>query len=419
MKVPIDHIKVPTERTRSVIDIDSDEMRELAESIRAVGLINPITVDRYWNLIAGERRLIACRMAGLEEVEIRVSEADSLQVELEENTKRLALPWPDRARAEVRLYDQMKERLPKWTQAQQANLTGKATSTVWTFLRLGRALATRPHLEALPNPTEAERLLDQEEEREKEGPGLPAHIVHAPEWAQDRYVVGDAFVGLQELMNSQPQQRGVACHLAFVDPPRRRAYEEARISPEYWVAESFDILYKMAAERVYECMMPNSFGLFWFEMEEGPTILRILRNSGWEVSPTPGIWVYSQISATPKPDTLLGTCFEPFYIARKGRPRLGRPGRGNVFNYPDATKIARHEKPYLLCQEIVKTFLFPQSRVIIPFLGSGNMLRAATAAGHMAFGWDVVPLYKERFLKRVEEDRTKFEERQRRLGNGV
>lgn len=382
---------------RTVMDYDSDEMVELAESIKTIGLLHPITVNTEGFLTAGERRLEAHKLLGLEEIEVVVSEADTIQIELEENTKRLELPWPDKARGELRLWKYLEKKDPDWSIKKHSVLTGRTADKIRVFLRLGMALETKPHLEGARTPKEAERLLAEEEEREERGERAAApHEVHAPEWALDRYVIGDAFVGLTELAASQPQQRGVASHLAFVDPPD-------------W-EEDFIGKYTALASWVAACMMPNSFGLFWFSMERHAEILRILTNSGWSVSPTPGIWVKHQLTATPKPDSLLGTAFQPFFVARRGRPRLGRPGRGNVFTYPEQYPlIASGEKPYTLCQEICKTFLFPGSRVIIPFLGSGNMLRAATASNHMAFGWDINPQYKQRFLERVEKDRTRWD----------
>lgn len=398
MKMRVDEIRVPAQRMRSVIDVDSDEMLELVESIKAVGLLHPITVNSQGFLTAGERRLMAHRILDMELIEVRISDAEPIQVELEENTRRLELPWPDRARGEVRLWNYLKKKDPNWSVKQHVYLTKRSSDKIRTFLRLGEALKTKPHLEGAPSATEALRLLSDEEEREARGDRrLPPEEVHAPDWAKDRYVTGDAFVGLTQLAQSQPQQRGVASHLAFVDPPTRRDW-----------GDDFVGKYTAAASWVAACMHPNSFGLFWFEMEEHSVILSILRKAGWEVSPTPGIWVRHQLTATPKPDTLLGTAFNPFFIAYRGRPRLART-RGNVFIYAEQLpRIAENEKPYTLCREIVRTFLFPGSRVIIPFLGSGNMLRAATNEGHMAFGWELKPEYKGRFLKRVEEDRTKW-----------
>lgn len=63
---------------------DEDALQDLADSIREHGIIQPLTVRRlssgYYQIIAGERRWRACRMAGLVEVPVRIIEADDRRV---------------------------------------------------------------------------------------------------------------------------------------------------------------------------------------------------------------------------------------------------------------------------------------------------------------------------------------------------
>jgi ParB family chromosome partitioning protein len=68
---PINDIIVGDNRFRK----DLGEIAALAESITAIGLLHPITVDQHNNLLAGQRRLEACKFLGLTEIavcEVRV-----------------------------------------------------------------------------------------------------------------------------------------------------------------------------------------------------------------------------------------------------------------------------------------------------------------------------------------------------------
>ena len=65
--MPIDDIIVG-ERNRS----DMGDIEGLAASIDDIGLLNPITVDEGGRLLAGGRRLAACKLLGWEHVEVRV-----------------------------------------------------------------------------------------------------------------------------------------------------------------------------------------------------------------------------------------------------------------------------------------------------------------------------------------------------------
>lgn len=63
----ISKISIGKRHRRDLGDIDA-----LAASIRDIGLLNPITVDERGRLLAGARRLAACKLLGLQQVEVRI-----------------------------------------------------------------------------------------------------------------------------------------------------------------------------------------------------------------------------------------------------------------------------------------------------------------------------------------------------------
>lgn len=103
-RIPIDRIRPRTERPRRTLDADA--LDELAASIRAHGVLQPIRVrscggGRY-EIVAGERRWIAARQAGLRDVPalIAASDDDHAYIEsLVENIQREDLNAVDRAHA--------------------------------------------------------------------------------------------------------------------------------------------------------------------------------------------------------------------------------------------------------------------------------------------------------------------------------
>ena len=95
--VPIADITINRDirQRRELKDIDS-----LAESIRVNGLIHPPLVEKQGNtliLIAGERRLTACKSLGWDDIPVQfakdLTEEDSQALELEENVRRSNLTW--------------------------------------------------------------------------------------------------------------------------------------------------------------------------------------------------------------------------------------------------------------------------------------------------------------------------------------
>lgn len=80
MQINIDAIQIGSGRREAL----PDAVRELADSIKTVGLLNPITVDRDYILIAGLHRLEAVKLLGWKKIECNVSSLEGLQAELAE-----------------------------------------------------------------------------------------------------------------------------------------------------------------------------------------------------------------------------------------------------------------------------------------------------------------------------------------------
>lgn len=118
---------------------DEAALHELADSIRAYGILQPLTVRRqggYYQLIAGERRLRAARLAGLREVPClvaRVDEQDADMLALIENLQRRDLDFFEEAAAVERLIGRY-----GLSQEQAAARLGRSQSAVANKLRLLR-----------------------------------------------------------------------------------------------------------------------------------------------------------------------------------------------------------------------------------------------------------------------------------------
>ena len=150
---------------------DPEAIAQLAESIRQYGVLNPLTVRRSpsggYELVAGERRLRAARVAGLNEVPCLVIAADnedSSAIALVENLQRRDLDFFEEAYGFKRLIDQY-----GLTQEEAARKVGKTQSAVANKLRLLRLSQKNMELIRSANLTERHARcllrLDSEEER--------------------------------------------------------------------------------------------------------------------------------------------------------------------------------------------------------------------------------------------------------------
>lgn len=120
------------------VEFDEEGLQELSESIKIHGLIQPITVRHLggerFQLISGERRLRASKMAGIETVPayVRIAGDDAmLELALIENIQRQDLNAIEIANTYERLMDEM-----KITHETLAKRVGKKRSTVSNYLRL-------------------------------------------------------------------------------------------------------------------------------------------------------------------------------------------------------------------------------------------------------------------------------------------
>ncbi|MEO6816377.1 MAG: ParB/RepB/Spo0J family partition protein [Edaphobacter sp.] len=139
LEIPLDHIERNPFQTRT--RFDDAKLAELAASIAATGVVQPILVrplgvpNRY-QLIAGERRWLASRRVGKSTIPAivrQVSDEQTLEITIVENLQRADLNPMEQARAYQRLSHQF-----QLTQEQMATRTGKERASVANFLRLLR-----------------------------------------------------------------------------------------------------------------------------------------------------------------------------------------------------------------------------------------------------------------------------------------
>jgi len=136
VELDIESIEVNPFQPRT--NFNEESLRELASSIRELGVIQPITVrklafDKY-QLVSGERRFRASKLIGLETIPayIRIAnDQESLEMALVENIQRQDLDPIEIALSYQRLIDEI-----NLTQEQMSERVGKKRSTIANYLRL-------------------------------------------------------------------------------------------------------------------------------------------------------------------------------------------------------------------------------------------------------------------------------------------
>ncbi len=134
-KIPVNEIRPNPYQPRKIFDPSA--LKELSDSISQHGVFTPILVKKSikgYDLIAGERRLRASKLAGLEEIPAIIVDFDDqqmMEIALLENIQRENLNVIEEAKA----YDELIKRL-NYTQEQLAHRVGKSREHITNLLRL-------------------------------------------------------------------------------------------------------------------------------------------------------------------------------------------------------------------------------------------------------------------------------------------
>ncbi|MGN1221528.1 MAG: ParB/RepB/Spo0J family partition protein [Candidatus Cryptobacteroides sp.] len=145
LRIPTDMIEPNPFQPR--MSFDQESLEELADSVRTLGLIQPITVrrksaDRY-QIISGERRFRACQMCGMDMIPAYIRDTNDqgmLEMAIVENIQRENLDPIEVAMSYQRLIEEC-----DLTQEQMAVRVGKKRASVTNFLRLLKLPAKIQH----------------------------------------------------------------------------------------------------------------------------------------------------------------------------------------------------------------------------------------------------------------------------------
>ena len=424
----IDQITVE-ERARQ----DMGNLDELAYSIKQTGLIQPLAVrekNGAYVLLAGGRRLEAIRRSGAVEVGARIYNQDltpleAKTIELHENLYRKELKFDEDARLKREIHLLQQEIHGKaasggrpevtgeaggWKMNDTADLLGVSQATISQDIKLADALDAFPELfEDCRTKTDASKVikrmgnsiireeLARKAEADQQDAGSASLL--------NSFIIGDFF----EQVKKVPDR---SIDLIELDPPYAIKLKE--VKQDYAYGTSYNEISHLkyvefmqkCLEECYRTMAEHSWLVCWFAPEPWfDTIYNLLINTGFSVTRMCGIWIKPSGQSN-QPTIRLANAYEMFFYARKGSSSLGKPGRTNVFDYspvPPQQKSHPTERPIELMIELLQTFAYEGSRVMVPFLGSGNTILAAWHAKMNAFGFELTEDYRNSFVLKVNE----------------
>jgi len=423
------------------------DIHGLANSIKKEGLINPLACSlpptgydgpAKYRLLAGERRFRAAGEARAQEVPIRIydealTELQIKSIELSENIYRKDLEYAEEVKLckqindlQIAIHGEKVQRsadAPGWSQRDTAELLGRSPASITADIQLAEAIELFPELANLKNKHEARKALGvifETSTREELAKRLTEERSQTTEDKLKQelcnaFITRDFFDGVKEVPNEW-------IDIIEIDPPYAINLLEAKKHRElgeqqmegYNEIDKLQYLPFMDSVLI-ECkrvLKDTGWLIVWF----GPdpwfgSISSLLRKHGFLGNSLPGLWVKKSedkaaMAQSMMPSLYLANAYEMFFYARKGGATMYRPGQQNVFLHQQVSPSKKShptERPIEMIQDILSIFAAPGSRVLVPFLGSGNTMLAATNLGMKPIGYELTAAYKDSFIIRVHE----------------
>jgi DNA modification methylase len=434
--IPTSSVIVAEDRAREIMgDLDSME-----SNMREIGLTSPLTMkdnkDGTFTLLAGERRFTVLKRNGVSEIPARIYEEDLSEIEMKiieksENFFRKDMEFYELDKLTLEIH-QMQQSIhgtkapgpnqSGWSVENTGEMIGGVSkATVSQSIKRAQLREQCPELfDGCKTASDAMGVIKKLDEaiiKQAIAKNLESNKTDNKMLAQlsKVFIVRNCFEGIKEVPTG-------SMHLVEIDPPYAIGIKEAKkkegesiytledyneIPPSNYMDGGRDDKWlgmNTLFKECYRVMADHSWLLCWFGPEPWfADIYNALINAGFETTRMCPIWTKAS-GQTQRPEMHLPNSYEMFFYAWKGRPAIANPRRSNVFNYapvPPQQKTHPTERPIEMMQDIYRTFAFPGSRILIPFLGSGNGLIAAYREEMSAVGFEIGKGYKDSFLVKV------------------
>lgn len=376
------HVDREGRQRREINNID-----ELADSIRRLGLIQPIVVTRSLDLIAGERRLAACTRLGHTHISVQyVDELDDSYlraIELEENIKRAALPWQDECLAVFEYFNFRRESNPEFSQGDLAEALGMAPASVSERIGVARELVSgNERVIAAPRFSTArgitKRAIARRADEDLSSLRKAANIHVDPiakepesilclnfnEWARAydgpkfNFIHCDFPYGIGA---DSFNQGAAATHGGYDDTERT-----------YWT------LCESLANNLDRLTTDSCHFMFWFSMQYYQrTLDYFTTNTDINFDPFPLVWLKSDnVGILSDPSRGPRRIYETAFYGSRGDRKIVN-SVSNAYAAPTDRGFHMSVKPEPVLRNFFRMFIDENSLMLDPTCGSGSALRAA------------------------------------------
>jgi ParB/RepB/Spo0J family partition protein len=397
--------------TSIIIERDERQRRELrdidvlASSIRQTGLIHPVIIDDENKLIAGERRMAAHVLLGLESIAtIQISDLDPAareRIELEENIKRSALTWKDECAAIARYVTIRKAEDPTITQAtiaEELSISRTALSIRVNvqqeieaknpLVLAAETLATASNITARANERRRDTTLENISASVSLAPVAPGSVatetrpvISVPKEPEEHPLDN---VDFNEWAPLYSGQRFNFIHCDF--PYGIKADKHNQGAAKYFggYADSPDVYWELIAtlgDNINRLVSDSAHMIFWYSLDYHMETRLALEQMGWRVNLFPLIWFKNDNTGIlPDPQRGPRRVYETAFFCSRGDRKIVQPV-ANCFPAPVTKAVHMSEKNITMLRHFFRMVLDDTTIMLDPTAGSSNALIAAKLAG--------------------------------------
>lgn len=459
MAVKVKNVKLADITVKQRARKDIGDLTSIKFSIEKYGVLNPILLDEELRLIAGERRLLACKELEHKTIPSRiitgVSAEDHLLIERIENVDRKDFQWAEEIELKFQIHEFYQARDEEWSYRKTCEVLGVSIGGLSSDLELALAIRTFPELagaktkrkayevykkliqradairalEELPDEerTKLEKMLNGESEEEPIEQSTPTEVTNSD--SQDQVleiveyddvvepaaasVTGKKAVKFiyqvcswEKLLESIPDG---TIGFAELDPPYAIDYESLysdnihQNDPD-WTVEQLEDNMNRLLSMLYKKLLPDAWVLCWTGYEHAARLNRIAKAANYAIQ-HPGFWIKPGGSGN-RLDRVRILNYETNLLFRKGSATFNNGSLLAALNFSGvhaSQKYHQWQKPLDQYQYFFDSLGRPRSIFFSPFAGSGMSLVAAALNDMIPVGCDISRKYFYQFYKTLKE----------------
>lgn len=416
-------IVVSPDRQRKTFD--EKKILELAESIERIGILHPLVVealpDGEFRLVAGERRLRACRalLGRSEPVLIRsgqqsvkglipaiehstLTDDQRYEMELAENLERENLTWQETTEAVAKYHNFKLEKATAKGSVQTLEKTRvelqKAKSTVVDAVRLAPHLKD-PEVAKAASAKEALKIVERKAAEQHR-----AQLAVRFDKSKTPHILihGDALEELAKLPDS-------SFDVILTDPPygvgAQSFGEQARTAHNYDDRPEVVLpLLEKLAQEAHRLAKPTGCIFMFCALRHWEKLHLDFTLAGWTVRDLPLIWYKLNNGMLPVPDKEPRQTYECILFAYREQFRVAKQGLSDVLTYAPPTKLLHAaQKPAALLADLLGRVALPGAKILDPFAGSGSIFLACNGLRLVATAVEGVEANYHTALSRIND----------------